>query len=155
MAARDVAAGATITAGDVTLVELSADTEVVGLAGSEMGDLVGLVAVGPISAGSLIHPEAVSAGPVLGADRAVVSAVLEPGAFPAVRAGSRVLALGPTGEVGEATVLSVSLLDAAVASGALVSLEVDVGDVEAMSAAAGDGELRLVLVAGVGAVGGG
>lgn len=156
MAARDIAAGATLTAADVRVVDLPVDTEVVGLAGDEIGGLPGLVAVGPISAGSLLHPEAVSAGPVLGDDVALVSAVLVPGAFPvSVQPGSRVLAVGATGALGEATVSSISLLDVAVASGALVALEVDESDAEVMSAAAGDGDLRLVLLAGVGGVGGG
>lgn len=156
VAAREVPAGATISAADVRTARMSIDGGVGHLPGGRAGDAVGKVAAFTLPKGALLHPEALSSGPTLPAGEAVVGAALAPGAVPtSLRVGDRVDVVatstpnGPsderTGVLTTAVVYALRDLDDA-ARTTVVSLRVPSGSAALVADAAGAGRIRLVLL---------
>lgn len=163
VAARDIPAGATISARDLRTANLSIDGPVRFVPGSRLSALVGKRAAAMIPAGGLLSPLQVSDGRRLGSGEAVVGVALAPGAAPvadlqagdavdvvAVEAPGSANATGqPVGVISAAQVYAVrSSGDAA--GTVVVSLRVPVADAEKVAAAAGAERIRLVLRGGAG-----
>lgn len=91
--ARDVPYGATITAADLTTTAASLDPTVRAVPAGDADDLVGLVASTELTRGSLVSPDDVVTGGIVGADEALVPLPLVPERVPAggLTAGDRLL----------------------------------------------------------------
>lgn len=79
---RDVAAGKTITIGDLKEVSISADASVSTMPAADAERVIGEVAAVPLAAGSLLTSNQVGAAPELAAGEAMVGAVLKAGQYP-------------------------------------------------------------------------
>ena len=161
VAARDVAAGETVTVDAVTTADVGAGPGARTVAASEVDLVVGRVARGPIPAGTVLSPNMVSDGDAVPHGQAVVGAVLESGAYPtaALRAGDtvRLVEASASGdpaavpkELGPARIWAVTTPEGPGADGLFVSLLVPEGQAAAASDAAARHQLRLILVGGAG-----
>jgi hypothetical protein len=154
---RDIDPGETLSASALRTEQVQVGS-VVPIVGPAQEDLVvGRVARGPIPSGTLINRSMVSGDDVVPPGHAVVGAVLAPGAYPSasLTAGDRVdlVATATTTDrgvdvasLGTGRVWAVSEPDGPGAVGLFVSIRVPADRAAAISNAAGQQRLRLVLV---------
>jgi hypothetical protein len=147
--------GATITAADVRVVYVATDDPLARLDDSQVSEVVGRVAVVDLPAGTLLTPALVTNAGAIADGEGIVGLALDPGQYPArglapgdhvnvVRSGD------PTGDVEDSVVARgarVFAVEELPSDRLLVSILADESDAEAVAAAAGQGTLRLVLVA--------
>ena len=164
VAARDVAPGEVLRAGDVAVVEVgSTGSGIAALPPSRSGEVVGLVARGPVPKGTVLHAGLfVSRERSVPAGMAVVSAALEQGAAPvgAMAAGDRVELVGtvPTGArpgdgagpqvltLGTVWSIQTPASGAAASGKVVVTVLVPADTVPMVAQAAAEGRLRVGLV---------
>lgn len=158
VAARDVAAGQTIEAADLRVVDVAVDGDASVVPASKRADVVGRVASGLIPKGGLIAAGQLTSGSVLAADEVVIGAALGPGELPVanLRAGDRVRLVEvanandgpdvePRGVLGEARIFAA--LPPSQQSGVqFVSLVVNDSLQEDVTNAVAGKRLRLVLI---------
>lgn len=155
-AATTIERGDTIEAGDVKLVYVAGDGAVNRMDGSQLGRVVGRVALVDLGRGTLLTPS-LMAGPLAIDDGdGLVGLSLEPGAYPAsdLAMGDRVnvvLTADFADSGAEPTVIArgavVFGVEELTSGRRLVSILTNEVDAEAVAAAAGGDGLRLVLVA--------
>ena len=80
--ARDVPAGHTITADDLSTAQISTDTSIPVMPASAVNSVVGRTAATDLASGSLVTAGQLLDGPRVADDRAVVGAKLQPGQYP-------------------------------------------------------------------------
>lgn len=157
VAAADIDAGQVLDRSDLRTVELAGGAGAVTVPANQVDDLVGLSAVGPVPAGSLITPAMFSSTDPLAANETIVGAVLAPGQFPdsALRPGDTAVLVRPgldavTGQttsgqpLGVATVWSVEPLTQG--DSLLVGFRVASPDAIGVTDAAAAGVLRMITV---------
>jgi len=89
--ARTVDPGQVISAEDLTVVRVAADPDVRTLAASARSSIVGQRAAVRLLPGSLLSPDAVTKGDVIGPGFSVIGAIVKPGQYPlGLRAGDHV-----------------------------------------------------------------
>lgn len=149
--ARPLERGAVLTAADLAVAQVSADTSVRTVAPDGRAQLVGNTLLTPLPAGSLITPELVAPGAIdLGRDARTVGLALEPGGYPvASLAAGDTVSVVATADGG--TVLDdagvVLAVEPAVEGSTtlLVSVVVDRTAATPITAAAAADQVRLVL----------
>jgi hypothetical protein len=162
VAAADLEPGRPLTEDDLRITDLVLTDDVAAVSPQQAGDLVGLLPVGRVPAGTLLNEAMFSPEVPLGPGEMVVGAALEPGAAPLsqidVGAAVEVLyappappggvegtSVAPAESLGRGTVWAVESL----ATGQVwVSLRVTTDVGRMVSQAAESGGLRLALVAG-------
>lgn len=160
VAGRGIEAGETIASADLVLVSVGADQGLAVLQAGQEESIVGLVARGPIPAGTPLSPSLV-VGPAeaVPPGQAVVGALLSPGQYPSssMQAGDRVRLIrtatvastagdeAASAAVGEATIWAVEPLDDGRRQ-LFVSLLVSEEMAEATADVAAADRLRLVLL---------
>lgn len=155
-AASAIEGGEVIESGDVRVVYVSSDGSLARLGSSQLGEVVGRVALVGLTEGTLLTPSVVADAAAVNTGEGVVGLSLDPGAYPArgLATGDRVsvvrsaevadLDAKPTVIARDATVFAVEELSS---DRLLVSILTRESDAEAVAAAASAGGLRLVLVA--------
>ncbi len=158
VAATDIDAGATISAGDLKLVSIGSDPGVVLLEQGQEALVVGQVARGPIPTGTPLSALLVVASDAVPEGSAVVGASLSAGEFPtsALRAGDRVALVavvantgvvdGSLDDLGSATIWTIEDLTSSSEPRLFVSLLVDEANSAAIVNAISQNRLRLVLI---------
>lgn len=148
--------GDVVDSGDVRVVYVSSDDTLARLDSSQLNRIVGRVALVDLAEGTLLTPSVVAEASAVNAGDGVVGLSLEPGAYPArgLAPGDRVnvvrtadvadLDAEPTVVASNAAVFAVEEL---ASDRLLVSILTTEGDAAAVAASAGNGGLRLVLVA--------
>lgn len=157
--ANSVPPGAVIRQTDLTVVQVSSDGLLRPIPVEQRSSIVGQRATVALAAGSLLTADQVGAAPDVPAGQSVVGLALAPGQFPATLSpGDRVMvvtspttAAGAAGAEGAAfTVPEASVYDIATESdpsgATMVSVLVPLTDSSAVSAAAADGRVSLVLL---------
>lgn len=154
---QSVAPGQQITAEDIGMVSISADSNLRTLPASQHGDVIGQIAAVGLVPGSLLAPTQISDGPRVPSGMVITGATLKPGQFPiGLRAGDDVqlietplaTAAGAAAEPitrGSAQVLDVERLDDASPSLA-VSLIVPANSASPIASAGAGGRLTLIVV---------
>ena len=155
--ARPVAAGGTITAADLRIARVQADPALSPIPANDASAVVGHRASVALVPGTLLTPDDLASGPILGADQASVGLDLKPSQVPANLAPGDsvvVIATGAPGQgaaaggsgvanvlVSKATVLSVTAPSTSSANGdteVTVSVPADLAAEVATAASAGD-----------------
>lgn len=156
--ARPVAAGAVITAADLTEARVSVDPALRPIPASRRSEAVGRPASVDLVPGTLLTRGHIAAGPVVASGRSVVGLALKAGQFPAgVRAGDRVLLVRPGAAPSAGTpsaqgavlqvrgeVLAVDTANPPT-GGTVVSVTVDAVDAPGLAVAASSGQVSLVV----------
>jgi SAF domain len=162
IAARDIAAGETVTVDGVGTADVGAGPGARTVPASDVDLVVGGVARGPIPAGTVLSPDMIGDGDAVPDGQAVIGAVLEAGAYPtaSIRPGDpvRMVEAAATGkdptavpsELGAARIWAVTTPDGPGGSGLFVSLLVPEDQAAAASNAAARQQLRLILIGGAG-----
>lgn len=155
-AATTIERGDTIESGDVKVVYIASDGAVNRMDGSQLGRVVGRVALVDVGKGTLLTPSLMAGSVAINDGDGVVGLSLEPGAYPAsgLAKGDRVNIVltadfadggeDPTVIARGAVVFGVEELTS---GRRLVSILTNEVDAEAVAAAAGGDVVRLVLVA--------
>lgn len=158
--ARPVAAGQTINAQDIRVVNVSADPGVRTVPAADRTRLVGRTATVALAPGALLSPSQVGDGPVLPAGSVIVGAVLKPGYFPlGLRTGDSVLvvalrSVGGSAGVSDAEQVLASPVKSTVAAierladsggASAVSLACDPDIAPVVAAAGAEGRLSVIL----------
>jgi len=153
--------GETLTEAHLRVVNVASDEPLPLVPATDRGDLVGLIATGPMPEGSLLTVGQFSDGQQVAAGFSVVGLALQPGEYPiaALRPGDRVEVVrtpDPTGVHSDSGTGAVVLTDDAevfavgplseTSAGLMVSLTVPADTGPAIAAAAAEGRVRLVLV---------
>ena len=156
--ARPVAFGQEITAADLTTVRLSPGSALRPVPASEQDSVVGSVAARPLEPGDLLTPGAMSADPVVGAGKKIVSVPLKAGQAPArplapmmkvqlvelpADAGQGQPGPRPALPTAEGVVLSVKELE--YGAGVVVDVIVEASAAVNLAAAAAAGKVALVV----------
>lgn len=155
--ARDVPPGAEITAADLREVSISTGSGVSVVPAERASDVVGRTASVPLTAGSLLHPDQLTDGPVLAEGTVLVGAALKSGQFPVG------LGIGDAVEIVETTPPDASGSGDAVSRGTgtvtdlsesidgqssrTVSIAVPAEQAAVISAAGAAGRISLVVIA--------
>ncbi|MGH9153138.1 MAG: SAF domain-containing protein [Acidimicrobiales bacterium] len=147
---RAVDPGQVITAGDVRVVRVAADADVRTIPSSERSSVVGQRAAVRLLPGSILAPDAVTKGKVVGDGATVIGAVVKPGQYPlGLRAGDEVDVVvtgGPTGDRPvRADIVAVSSTRGA--SGTAISLAVSQDSAARLAVAGSEGRLLLMVPA--------
>lgn len=156
VAARAVQPGATITAADIRVVELSIAGGLAYMPATMRDQIVGRVAAEPLSEGKLLAPSSVSQSTPLPAGTVAMSLLLKPdrAAGGALRPGDHVAVIASTAPgrgdprttilFPNVTVLAVSRSDVSDGSGVLVTLRLRLEEARALAAARAAGQVDLV-----------
>jgi len=151
-----VPAGQPVTADDLTVVEVPADTALATVAADRAPELIGQVALSTLEPGMLLAPSLVAAQPLVPTGSAVVGATLKPGQYPVgLRVGDKVrLVETPASSATQATpavtrglAQVVDLSELPGGTGVAVSLLVPDGSSVVLSSAGAAGRLSLAVVA--------
>lgn len=153
----DVGRGEVITNDDLRVVQINSDDALNVLARDQAGVIVGRVALGDLSAGTLVTPDQVAAVAPIAAGEGIVGLALDPGEYPSLsmRPGDVVRVVrvpaGSEPEDNEAVLAEAAeIVDVApigVQNQLFVSLALDTGAADAVAAAASRDRVRLVQVA--------
>lgn len=162
VAARELPAGHVVTDQDLRTVRIGTSDSVAIVSAANRGRILGKTTRMTVPSGGFLSPDEVTAGSAVADGKAVVGVVLAPGAVPAggVRVGDRVVVISaPTGTsatgesdpasaVATAEVFGVerAAVSSTSAGGVSVALLVDQAEAVDVSAAAGSGRARLVVV---------
>jgi hypothetical protein len=157
--ARDVPAGAVITASDLTSAGVAAGHSVTAIPASDSAQVVGRVAAERLAAGTLLVRAELATGPLVPSGSAVVGLALKPGMFPAaLEPGERTTLVitptqsGGTGGSGGSVLVSGATVSQMQASpdgqSTLVSVVVPASDAPAVAAAGAQGSVSLVVDGG-------
>jgi SAF domain len=158
--ARDVPAGAVITASDLTSAGVAAGHNVTAIPASDSAQVVGRVAAERLAAGTLVVRAELATGPLVPAGSAVVGLALKPGMFPAaLEPGDRTTVVitpaesgGGPGSSGGSVLVSGAAVSQMGTSpdgqSTLVSVVVPSSDAPAVAAAGAQGSVSLVVDGG-------
>lgn len=146
--ARTVDPGQVITAEDLKVVRVASDPDVHTVASSERSTVIGQRASIRLLPGSLLSPEAVTKGDVIGAGFSVIGAIVKPGQYPlGLRSGDEVDVVVIGGATGDrpigATIVDVSSTGGS--NGTAISLAVPEEAATRLAAAGADSRLLLMV----------
>lgn len=146
--ARTVDPGQVVTDADLTVVRVAADPEVRTMASTQRSTVVGQRATVRLLPGSLLTPDAVTAGNVVADGSSVIGAVVKPGQYPlGLRSGDQVQVVEVGGATGDRPVESTIVAVASNASGNGTAISLAVPKEAATRLAAAGSEGRLLLMA--------
>ena len=145
--AHTVDPGQVIRADDLSVVRVAADPDVHTVAASQRSLIVGQRAAVRLLAGSLLSPDAVTKGDLVGSGFSVIGAVVKPGQYPlGLRAGDRVEVVMTGGPAGDhpidATIVAVATGGGT--NGTAISLAVPDETATRLASAGAQGELLLI-----------
>lgn len=145
--ARTVDPGQVISAEDVKVVRVAADPDVHTIAASARSSIIGQRAAVRLLPGSLLSPDAVTKGDVIGPGFSVIGAIVKPGQYPlGLRAGDRVEVVVTGGLDGdrpvEATIVAVA--STLGTNGTAISLAVPDDAATRIAVAGSQGQLLLI-----------
>lgn len=157
---KDVPAGETVTAGDLTTAGVAADHSVVAIPAGDASQVIGRVAAERLVAGTLLVRAELAIGPQVPAGSSVVGLALKPGMFPAaLEPGDRTAVViipaaatnGVGGSSGTVLVQSATVSQLGTSpdgQSTLVSVVVPAADAASVAAAGAQGSVSLVLDGG-------
>ncbi len=159
VAARLIAEGEVVEPGDLKSTSLAVEPGVRAISPSELNNLIGMVATGPIGEGAIVHPSQFIDGNTEDQPTVIVGAALEAGQYPlsGLRPGDRVKVIevsGATAAFDESTIGPRELTEGEVveverlarSDAFLVSIRVNEAIATPMSERAQQGRLRLALI---------